>query len=625
MFADICQRLDELPLGNELIYKLDTTIPDSFPYLADQFFMTGAEGWDFCLTEAEKRNIIRQAIQLKKLKGTIAGYRAIARIANARIPYYISPPAIPYLGARLTDEERLAFLSRYPTMRTYRFRTRGKKVGAMLWKCFPKSNSGYGTTYPTPQDKQYLVSTDARERFQERAFLRYPDGNETPLITYERSTTLQDGSSTTYLTARMPGIAYGLFLGTLHAINGVSLTEHTFAGRFSGKRFLVVHESAFKTFNVNFTTPYQYAKDGFIQTVQPSPHDPIDVHYQEVRQRSIRRGMFLGDIFSTAQIHPVTPVPLISPAISLAVGDGRVKQFTEASLTPTLEINTSIVRATQTATGESPTIEPKATLAKVRGIALLGDTPTLTMLDPDEGYVVQTNLDFASGVTPKLNPTIGIGGKSSISTRSGVTPTLNPATPTGSARAAETGLTPKLSPTIGIGRSATTETGATPTFTPTVGIGGKSASATRTCAAPTLSPSIGVGSKIASAPRSGTTPTLSPTIGIGADITTATKTGITPKLNPTIGAGTYSTASVRSGTAATLNPTVGVGTRTATASKSGATPTLNPAIGAGSKIATIQKTGATPTLSPAIGVGSKLTSRNLAFTDPENSQYLGVI
>ena len=53
-----------------LIYWLDIVDASVLPHLAEQFHVLGLEGWDYATTEQEKRDLLKQAVELHRYKGT---------------------------------------------------------------------------------------------------------------------------------------------------------------------------------------------------------------------------------------------------------------------------------------------------------------------------------------------------------------------------------------------------------------------------------------------------------------------------------------------------------------------------------------------------------------------------
>lgn len=64
------QRLAALDVEAVLIYLIDTVDVDALPSLAAQFDVLGYKGYGLAQTEAEKRAVIKKAIELHRYKGT---------------------------------------------------------------------------------------------------------------------------------------------------------------------------------------------------------------------------------------------------------------------------------------------------------------------------------------------------------------------------------------------------------------------------------------------------------------------------------------------------------------------------------------------------------------------------
>lgn len=64
------KRFSELELDKLLVYIIDTVDAAAIPYLASQFDVLGYKGFRLATTDAEKREIIKRAIELHRYKGT---------------------------------------------------------------------------------------------------------------------------------------------------------------------------------------------------------------------------------------------------------------------------------------------------------------------------------------------------------------------------------------------------------------------------------------------------------------------------------------------------------------------------------------------------------------------------
>lgn len=67
--------LDSVQLKDLLVYLVDQVDARALPILAEQFDVLGNKGWNLCNTDAEKRALIKRAIELHRYKGTIWAIR----------------------------------------------------------------------------------------------------------------------------------------------------------------------------------------------------------------------------------------------------------------------------------------------------------------------------------------------------------------------------------------------------------------------------------------------------------------------------------------------------------------------------------------------------------------------
>ncbi|EFH3411856.1 phage tail protein I [Escherichia coli] len=71
------ERFAQLDLTALLIYLVDAT---ALPSLAEQFHVQGLEGWLFARDERQKRDLIKQAIELHRYRGTPWAVRQVLKI-----------------------------------------------------------------------------------------------------------------------------------------------------------------------------------------------------------------------------------------------------------------------------------------------------------------------------------------------------------------------------------------------------------------------------------------------------------------------------------------------------------------------------------------------------------------
>lgn len=75
-FDLLCKRrLDALQLDKLLIYLINSVDAKALYYLAEQFDLLGYKGWKLADTDAKKRALIKNAIELHRYKGTIYAIR----------------------------------------------------------------------------------------------------------------------------------------------------------------------------------------------------------------------------------------------------------------------------------------------------------------------------------------------------------------------------------------------------------------------------------------------------------------------------------------------------------------------------------------------------------------------
>lgn len=79
---EIIDRMGTVDISPVLVYLIDNVAASALPHLAEQFHVMGNEGWKLASTEQQQRQLIKNAIQLHKLKGTKAGLKRVFEILN---------------------------------------------------------------------------------------------------------------------------------------------------------------------------------------------------------------------------------------------------------------------------------------------------------------------------------------------------------------------------------------------------------------------------------------------------------------------------------------------------------------------------------------------------------------
>ena len=69
-YDELFSKFQDLDTECLLIYLFDKAEKSALVHLAEQFHITGYEGWNNCRTEQEQRDLIKNAIKLHKFKGT---------------------------------------------------------------------------------------------------------------------------------------------------------------------------------------------------------------------------------------------------------------------------------------------------------------------------------------------------------------------------------------------------------------------------------------------------------------------------------------------------------------------------------------------------------------------------
>jgi len=83
IFDEICaERFNALDLDCVLISLIDKVPSDALPHLAEQYHVTGNEGWLQAVTDTEKRNLIKSAIKIHRFKGTKYAIKEIFKTLN---------------------------------------------------------------------------------------------------------------------------------------------------------------------------------------------------------------------------------------------------------------------------------------------------------------------------------------------------------------------------------------------------------------------------------------------------------------------------------------------------------------------------------------------------------------
>jgi phage tail P2-like protein len=78
-YDELFSRFQDLDLDCLLVYVFDTVNSSALVHLAEQFHITGNEGWLNCASESERRELLKNSIKLHKFRGT---KYALIRVLN---------------------------------------------------------------------------------------------------------------------------------------------------------------------------------------------------------------------------------------------------------------------------------------------------------------------------------------------------------------------------------------------------------------------------------------------------------------------------------------------------------------------------------------------------------------
>lgn len=81
-FNELFDRLGTLDLTPLLVYLIDNVEATALPHLAEQFHITGNEGWLLTGSNPEQRQLIKESIKIHKIKGTKAAIKNVLKVLN---------------------------------------------------------------------------------------------------------------------------------------------------------------------------------------------------------------------------------------------------------------------------------------------------------------------------------------------------------------------------------------------------------------------------------------------------------------------------------------------------------------------------------------------------------------
>lgn len=155
--ASLSTRIEGLNAPTREIWN-PWTVPAQFLKVLAHAF--SVDLWVETWTETRKRRIIANAIEMHRQKGTLQGVLSYLYYVDAELTAFLVPPIRTFCGPSLTREEREAWLSGLPQVRTWRMREQGERgfatfAGARLFSSF--------------FHRVYLVPSTALQRLKRRA------------------------------------------------------------------------------------------------------------------------------------------------------------------------------------------------------------------------------------------------------------------------------------------------------------------------------------------------------------------------------------------------------------------------------------------------------------------------
>lgn len=253
----LCEAQDHVFSLEDEVYKLliypriDSLSGEVLDLLAWQFHI---EGWELARTETEKRELIKKAIDIHKLKGTLAGFRYALNVSGAKLLRLLLPKDRVFLSLTLTDEQRRKWYSLFPELRIVEFSHFGKR--------FMRYRKNFQSSSLFP----YI--SDAYNRYGIRAII-YKGGAAVPLVTQERIERAIQKQAVKIVEIHERGKAVGHFLQ-------------------QRDRFLYDHEARKRIYTVRIPETYADFETTIAHHVLHPHLEPLDIRYETVAEKGKR-------------------------------------------------------------------------------------------------------------------------------------------------------------------------------------------------------------------------------------------------------------------------------------------------------------------------------------------------
>lgn len=112
-FDDLFSRFQNLDTECILVYLIDKVEESSLIHLAEQFHITGNEGWLNCTTTQEKRELLKNSLKLHRYRGTKFALTRVLEILGleGHLEEWFEYGGSPYYFKIYIDLEKKSFAS----------------------------------------------------------------------------------------------------------------------------------------------------------------------------------------------------------------------------------------------------------------------------------------------------------------------------------------------------------------------------------------------------------------------------------------------------------------------------------------------------------------------------------
>lgn len=240
--------------------------------------------WNKMWPVERKRWVAARALPMHQIKGTLEGIRQHIALVDGEVLRVIRPPAKFYAGRSMTTDERIAFLSRFPQLRIYPYRSRGIRHRRGFYAGSETIKTFLADEKADPTKLGFARLSDAEARFGRRAFYFEPiDGSLTPMRWLERTTLTRHGDVVEFEQVGKRGRRGRRF----------------FSGGYAGAAYVASERLAIRrTYTVRMERQYEFTDElRVLKGISPSLA-PIDVRPKPTAERVAFRtfGLYAGGL-----------------------------------------------------------------------------------------------------------------------------------------------------------------------------------------------------------------------------------------------------------------------------------------------------------------------------------------